>query len=258
MLVDMPICVACANPLEPGVVRRNAWGQRLHPTCPRPPRCSVCQAWTAEPHAHADGRQLCAGCVEFGVVTAEQVAPLLDETLRLVRSFGLRVEPTFPVQVVDRATLLPFTQDPRALGHTASRPGRGRRREVERVLLVSHLRPGHFRGVVAHELTHAYLHQRVPIRPSRAITEGLCNYVASLVYQAATPDPDAAFHLAQLEADPHPDYGAGFRTVRDALRGDDGATLHALATLESGEVPSAFKPRLVPRALRLFGLGAND
>ncbi len=226
-------CVTCG---EEAATPSNAWGQRVHPTCLAPPVCESCTAWIEGEGSEElpDGRRLCLDCLAKGVWEPESAQLLLEHTYLQVRELGLRFTLDAPLQVLDRSGFSAVAGR-RALGHSKVVVSGGVHR-VTRIVILSHLRPLQFRGVLAHELTHAYLHQRVPALP-RALTEGLCNYVASRIYLSAGHDPMKPLLLALLEQDPDPHYGGGYRQVRDALR-EPGSLAKLLRSLEAGVIPA--------------------
>ncbi|HZO64496.1 MAG TPA: protein DA1 [Kribbellaceae bacterium] len=89
--------------------------------------------------------------------------------------------------------------------------------QVLRLTVVEGLPLMRFGAVVAHEAMHAWMAQRgfsedlaTPLR------EGLCQLTAFSWLRRQT-DPRAALIREAMERDPDPDYGDGFRTVRDAV-----------------------------------------
>ncbi len=237
-----PKCVDCGLPIYAQALQ-NPWGQRLHPFCSPPPHCDACSAWlpTGQGQRLPDGRLLCEPCMTLGVSDPRDAQQLLEQTVRELTALGLKIDVAFPIQVVDRNELSGLGVSRRSLGQTITRLGANGRREVLRIVVVSRLRPVLFRGVVAHELTHAYLHQRGPLHLPRAAAEGICNYAASRIYLGEAA-PIATVLLKQLELDKDPHYGEGYRRVRGAIQGDDERLRDLLASLEAGEIPNAISP----------------
>jgi hypothetical protein len=235
-------CVACTLPIYAQALV-NPWGQRLHPFCTQPPHCDACSAWLSAGQGQTipDGRLLCKLCTVEGVSDPTTAAELLEQTITELGALGIAFTKDFPIQVCDRSEVQGLGGNRRSLGQTLTRLGDKGRRRVVRIVIVSRLRPPLFRGVAAHELTHAYLHQRGPVRLPRAATEGLCNYAASRIYRAE-PHPMTKGLLKQLESDQDPHYGEGYRRVRDAIQGDDERLRRLLGSLEAGQIPSSISP----------------
>ena len=70
----------------------------------------------------------------------------------------------------------------------------------------------HFISVAAHELMHVWLYLNAPDDGDPALVEGSCNYAAFLVLQQLH-DEMAGYVIKQLQSDPDPVYGEGFRRV---------------------------------------------
>jgi len=72
-----------------------------------------------------------------------------------------------------------------------------------------------FAGVLAHEMLHVWQNEKY-LTPSPKVTEGFCNLGSYIVYK----DIDNALAnilIKQLEADPDPVYGEGFRTIKNTF-----------------------------------------
>jgi len=70
-----------------------------------------------------------------------------------------------------------------------------------------------FKGVVAHELGHAWLHQNGAHDISLKEAEGLCELLAFCFYKEVVTEKEGLFHAAAIEKNPDAVYGDGFRLV---------------------------------------------
>lgn len=91
-----------------------------------------------------------------------------------------------------------------------------------------------FRGVLAHELLHVWLNEH-GYQPPPAVMEGFCNLGSQAVYQTEREDPAlAAVLLQQMETDPDPVYGDGYRHMKGLLeRRGWSAVVHELAAFRT-------------------------
>ncbi len=81
------------------------------------------------------------------------------------------------------------------------------------VYILKGLPPKHYLSVAAHELMHVWLYLNAPPKGEPALVEGSCNYAARLVLRQFDDDM-AKYVLRQLQANPDPIYGEGFRRVK--------------------------------------------
>jgi hypothetical protein len=137
---------------------------------------------------------------------------LHDLGIRLARP--VQVELVSPQVLGDLAEPWDATPDPALAGLTVSSGNR-----VLRLTVVTGLPLMWFGAVVAHEAMHAWMtERRFPADLAPALTEGMCQLTA-YSWLRRQSDPRAALIRDSMEKDPDPDYGAGFRTVRDAVAG---------------------------------------
>lgn len=69
-----------------------------------------------------------------------------------------------------------------------------------------------FMGVLAHELMHVWCAHKVTAELSSQLSEGTANYASALIYRNS-PDPVSQMLLTNLQDDPDPVYGVGYRQV---------------------------------------------
>jgi hypothetical protein len=76
-----------------------------------------------------------------------------------------------------------------------------------------------FRGVLAHELLHVWLNE-AGLQPPTELMEGFCNLGSYAVYSSAETELDqglAKVLMQQMEQDPDPVYGDGYRVMKAIL-----------------------------------------
>lgn len=168
------------------------------------PLCQVC----AEPHRSLDDCPATVG----GVRVASEARRLVDRVVVDLERVGVHLPEDVPVELVPvlphgelGATLLSVLPD----GRPAELPSSMQ----VRVGLDDTL----FCTVVAHELTHAWMHQE-GIRPVDAETaEGVCEMV-SLIWLTHSGSPRAQHGIDRILHNSHPTYRNGVRAAVRAAR----------------------------------------
>lgn len=161
----------------------------------------------------------CAACAGTVVDDQSRVRAVLPAIRADLHGLGIRLTNPVQVELVSRrmiGTLLAEPWDaagpPTVSGLTISTG-----EKVLRLTVLEGMPLVEFGAVVAHEAMHAWMAQRgfgddVP----RHLSEGLCQLTA-FSWLRRQRDPRAALLRDTMEDDPDPDYGVGFRLVRDAV-----------------------------------------
>lgn len=152
------------------------------------------------------------------IATVESVTdarPLVEAVCRWAGSLGMRFDGK-PVQVRLRASR------PNRPGHQGGtihqRLWRGRklvRNHIRGIEIVRGLTPIRFQGVVAHEFGHVWLavHRiSVPLW----VEEGFCELLAHRLYIESNTE-EGARYAREIETNPDPLYGDGFRRLHAAV-----------------------------------------
>jgi len=124
--------------------------------------------------------------IEFKLVTRDQFAELLDQDI--TNQFGLTR--------YEHVEYLGFLEDKQLT-----------------IYILTGLHRMHFISTAAHELMHAWLFLNIPDGGDKRLIEGSCNY-ASLMVLRQLDDEMAGYVIRQLEDEPDPVYGEGYRRVK--------------------------------------------
>jgi len=156
------------------------------------------------------------------VATVEDAAhakPLVAAVVHWAARLGMRFH-GIPVPIRLRAN------NPGQRGHLGvtlhQRLWRGRklvRNRIDGIEIVRGLPPLRFQGVVAHELGHVWLAVHCIALPP-AMEEGFCELIAYRYYIDLQTE-EARRYAQDIETNPDPLYGGGFRSVRQVLRPDE-------------------------------------
>jgi hypothetical protein len=132
-----------------------------------------------------------------------------------LHAMGIRLNPPVHVQLVDQPILA--TKHAHRSGQVDGVTVTSGRRAVE-IFILEGLPAMEFASCVAHECMHAWLAQngyRTGIDPQ--VEEGLCQ-VVSYRWLRDQADPRARLVRENIELDPDPVYGDGFRLVKESVR----------------------------------------
>ncbi|MEU8007712.1 protein DA1 [Catellatospora sp. NPDC049111] len=218
-------CDLCGDLLLFGALTTTAGGV-FCPAHQDLPQCHSCGA-------PFDGRgRLCAGCATSTVDTQDQLRALIPKVRAGLRAMGIVLPQPVHVQLVDGA---------RMQAESAGEPGRVsgltrmRGHQVTDILVVAGLPEVGFGATVAHEVMHAWLKQNRFPQCDPRVEEGLCQIVAHRWLRDHPGRPAEALRTG-IERDPDPVYGAGFRMVKEAVRGH-GMNAVLTAVRATGRLP---------------------
>jgi hypothetical protein len=233
----VPRCAYCDAPLT-GEYLVDAWGTKF---CKRHqqefPACEFCgrlippaqqeKVVPGDPRAPQSVR--CPICRSRAIENMAQARPLFDEVARWAETqLPAFAGASLRLELVDRATLTRYmrgmsasqTSEPHTLGVTLSTThtlnGREVRTEVNGIAVLRGLPTPLFQGTVAHELGHAWLvMQGIKGLPPWA-EEGFCEML-SYRYYSYLHTPESRHYAGNIERNPNPVYGDGFRRVRATI-----------------------------------------
>lgn len=214
-------CYVCGKTLK-GAFLVDSWGEKFclehQGKCPS---CSFCGRLI--PPQYQEVNQIihphirCQVCRSSAIETLEQANPLFGKIVQWVNGQGLRYQ-NLPlrIELVSRDQLFqidPKSSNPKTLGtamkefHTAA--GRLPQVRIKGVAILRGLPATLFHGVTVHELGHVWLavHGVLLIRWAE---EGFCELLAYRYYSQENT-PESRFRAQQMEKNPDPIYGEGFR-----------------------------------------------
>ncbi|GAA1740369.1 protein DA1 [Luedemannella helvata] len=186
----------------------NALGEVFCVSHESAPRCRTC----GSPAAASGSERYCPGCAATRVLDQGRVREVLPAIRDGLHGLGIRLSTPVQVELVSRDVMRDLAGPWDTSGLTISSGDR-----VLRLTVVAGLPLMWFGAAVCHEAMHAWLAQhRFPDNLASPLCEGLCQLTA-FSWLRRQDDPRAALVRQSMETDPDPDYGAGFRTVRDAV-----------------------------------------
>ncbi len=193
-------------------------------------RCALC----ARPLPHGryallDGRLRCPTCSADAVDTQAEARKHIPAVRAGMAALGIALDRR--VRVTLAAAPSRFAgRSVNGLTHFVYQT-----REVIGITVVSGLTRVGFCATVAHEIGHAWLVQRGAAVRDPVLVEGLCELFAA-AWLKKQPEHLAAAMREAMAANPDPTYGAGYRTVRNAVA-DHGIRAVLTALCADGTLP---------------------
>jgi hypothetical protein len=230
----LPRCAYCNAPLV-GEYLVDGWGTKF---CARHrqeyPACDFCgrlippsQQERGDPLAIQSKR--CAVCRSRAIESWPSARPLYEEVTNWVKAQlpGFPAA-TFKLELCDRATLNRYIStigmSPGGEIHTSGVTrstqhfinGREVGTEVDGIAVLRGLPTPLFQGVLAHELGHAWLITQGITGLAPWLEEGLCEMLAHRYYSHLST-PEGRYYAQNIEQNPNPIYGEGFRKLRTTI-----------------------------------------
>ena len=215
-------CVICDSDIRGRYLIDN-WNQAIC-DCHIIEYCSSCGRFVRPTDLHlADGRCICSHCAPSIVSLPTHIQWVETRVRAILASYGISVIPKdVPIHLVTPSEMakLHGTKQINLL-----QPGLTKTMQIS-ALLFSHRKHKiyifnqmpkiQFAGVLAHELLHVWQNEKgISLPPP--LTEGFCNLGSYVVYKSI--GNELAMHLIKnLENDPSPVYGDGFRKVFEVYK----------------------------------------
>jgi hypothetical protein len=217
-------CSVCGGIIE-GEYLFDCWGNTYHKYhSDEIPKCSFCGRLFSDPLAGQGSqlsrtRHICAKCSEQAIMDDDIGRKLLDETKARLDRAGVVIRKDqikFELATAERLSELAGHDSESHYGLTIFKHSRilGLLEEREYTIYILRGMPRlHFISSAAHELMHVWLSQNTHLKTEEPLVEGSCNYAASLVI-GQFDDDMASCVIKQMDEDPDPVYGEGFRRVK--------------------------------------------
>lgn len=220
-------CIICSLPIE-GPFVTDAWGNHSHSEHDgiKPDICGSCGRIISKQSSEGgfilnDGRIVCGKCNKTAVTTMKQVGHSEKKVLRILAAAGLFIPEKHPVHLVDQAELSEigdglYNKDTKGFTNSLTKSlGRKIISVDHTVYILTNLAEIKFMGVLAHEFLHVWLNEqgiKLPITE----TEGFCN-LGTMLVNKAHQEPVAKILQENLEKNPDPVYGDGYRIMKTKL-----------------------------------------
>ena len=217
-------CVICNTEIR-GPYVLDAWNQAMC-AAHKVEFCSSCGRFVKSTDLHlADGRCLCSLC-RPSVVSAQPHIEWVEKRVRpVLAKYGIDGLPVnIPIKIVTPAEMAgvrgggQITLEQHGLTKTIMAMGVCSKQYRHTIYILDSTPKIRFAGVLAHEMLHVWLNEKgASLSPMH--TEGFCNMGSYVVYKEI--DNELSLHMIkQMEKDPNPVYGDGFRCVKRYFDGN--------------------------------------
>jgi hypothetical protein len=217
-------CGVCGDMIN-GEYLTDFWGNNYHARHQgETPECDYCGRFISSVsdggNKFTDGRTVCGICSKSAITTLAEMDTLVTEVRRMLLTKGIDVPfEEADNHLVGRDELLKLIKrtEPDIQGYAAFKETRvfglfsaDQRAEI---YLLHGMPIMKAMAVLAHELMHLWQFRYAKRNADLDVQEGSANYAAWLILQDFSDD-EAKYILHNLEKDPNPAYGEGFRRIR--------------------------------------------
>ena len=222
-------CAVCGKPLINTNYVVDIFGNKFHekhknefPKCDNCGRL-ICKRITNGGVRYSDGRNVCNLCARGSVKGNEEVRKIFRMTVNELKSLGFSVNlKNVTVYAADRNILKKAAgreYNDALNGYTKGIIERSEYgttvSETKRftIYALDGIPYDYLESILAHELMHVWLLQNTSIKHSKQLEEGSCNYLSYLLIRRKG-SANSKYIIKNLENDPSPVYGEGFRKVK--------------------------------------------
>ena len=222
----LPKCALCNEPII-GKYTEDPWGNKVHASH-HANFCDSCGRVISTQTSNGGGRYgddrlICGICLQTAVDDEQIAQQLVQKILKQFRKKFITGIPSHtPIFLVDRNQLKAVAQSylsDNAKGFVKMKMTLVNhvKKSLEYEIYILHGLPKlEFMGTLAHELLHIWQYEH-DVKLSERETEGFCNLGAALIYQIDT-SRFADILIKNLEDDPDPIYGDGYRLMNEQLK----------------------------------------
>ena len=222
-----PKCSLCLEIL-PGEYLVDAWGNPFHKLHESEGLyCSSCSRIISEGVTQGgykldDGRFLCSLCQSNIVQSSSQIDVSKLKVLTLLQKIGIDgIKKNIPISLANRFSLQNLA-DEIASSHLKGftkfsyiKSPFGNFSSEYKIYILDRLPTTEFEAVLAHEYLHVWLYNNNSDLPP-AQREGFCNLASAYIYEH-NGSKFSEIHLDSMDADPDPNYGDGYRKMKNHL-----------------------------------------
>jgi hypothetical protein len=225
-----PKCSVCGKNLS-GTISVDYYGNKYHLIHENEyTRCTSCnrlvtEALTKGGKKYSDGRSICNLCYPEAIFDNGRISGLLEKVRSSISTLGISISTSsLSVKGVSLTELKNeagefYSKNVKGFCsseiYSSSKSGT---KYSHTIFVLNGLPAANIESIIAHELMHVWIAQNVKKKLSSSVTEGSCNYVAYL-YLKKQSDQNILKLIDEIENDPSPVYGEGFRIIKNRFSG---------------------------------------
>lgn len=222
----LPKCSLCDKPLVSNYMV-DFYGNKYHPQHNNElSRCVACNRLISEKltnggNTYSDGRHICNICYSDAIHDDGRISGLFEKVRTKLAEIGLQLPfsniKIKGVSVVELRKVSGgyFSKGVKGFCETISESINGSKtKQIHHIYVLNGLPAASIEAIIAHELMHVWIYRNTKRNHSKAITEGSCNYISFLYLSAQKQSLFIKQLIKEIESDPSPDYGDGFRTIK--------------------------------------------
>jgi hypothetical protein len=205
---------------------RDFWGNTVHSRHKgEVPQCEYCQRFISDKISRGgvkydDGRIVCGICAQNKISDVTAAESILRSLQDVLKKYGIDTKGiSIPLSLVNKNTMTElaggFHADPLGFTHYEKTTYSDQPIAIKtyKMYMLTGLPQFECIGALAHELMHVWLFVNNITDIDPALREGSCNIASWLVLQRYR-DRKAKFILENMQSDPDPVYGGGYRRMK--------------------------------------------
>lgn len=190
------------------------------------PRCTCCsrlitKSITSGGRNYSDGRSICNICFADAIFDQGRIRGLLEKVRSKLSSMGISI-PSSQISIsgvsvteLKRVAEDYYSNNVKGFCETnIITTNKNQTIYSHRIYILNGLPAVNLESIIAHELLHVWIAQNTKRELSKSVTEGSCNYISYLYLATQNPTVLSKQLIDEIENDPSPVYGGGFRAIK--------------------------------------------
>ena len=226
-----PKCRVCDKTLV-GTFSVDYYGNKYHSHHVNEfPRCTSCsrlitKSITNGGRNYPDGRSICNICFPDAVFDQGRISGLLEKVRTKLSAMGISISSSHisikgvSVTELKKVAGGSFSEDVKGFCKSSIiTTNNARAKYSHNIFVLNGLPAINLESIIAHELMHVWISQNTKRELSKSVAEGSCNYISYLYITAQNSTQLTKLLIYEIENDPGPVYGGGFRTIKSRFLG---------------------------------------
>lgn len=227
----LPKCKVCDKSLS-GTFSVDFYGNKYHSQHESEfPRCTCCnrlitKTITNGGRKYSDGRSICNICFADAVFDQGRIAGLLEKVRNRLSSSGITISSSqisiSGISVTELKKVAGDYYSDNVKGFCETEiltSGNQRTKYSHKIYVLNGLPAINMESIIAHELMHVWFAQNTKRQHPKSVVEGSCNFISYIYLQSQNFSMLTKQLVEEIENDPSPVYGNGFRKIKSEFYG---------------------------------------